>query len=81
VELGLKAFKEDRAYEDSVRLYKIAMDSRPNEDEARAAMYNMGCAYVKLKQWQEATNCIVSAINDYNLKLSVALQVSGIRSS
>ncbi|KAF5834070.1 hypothetical protein DUNSADRAFT_9420 [Dunaliella salina] len=74
VEQGLAAFKERRDYAGAVRLYQMGMQMKPNDDEARAALYNMGCAYAKLKRWQESTDCVVSAINDYNLKLSVALQ-------
>ena len=74
VERGLELQKE-KNFAEAVSLYKMAMQANPNDDEARAAQYNMGCAYAKLKKWREATDCVVSAINDYNLKLSVALQV------
>jgi len=76
VEQGLVAFKERKDYAGAVKLYQMAMKANPDDDEARAALYNMGCAYAKLKQWREATDCVVSAINDYNLKLTVALRVS-----
>lgn len=77
MERGLAAFKERKDYAGAVKLYQMAMQAQPNEDEARAALYNMGCAHAKLKQWKEATDCVMSAINDYNLRLSVALRVRG----
>lgn len=46
----------------------------PNEEEITAALYNLGCAHAKLKQWKPATEALVKAINDHRLKLSVALQ-------
>lgn len=46
----------------------------PNDDETRAALYNMGCALAKQRKWAEAAESIVKAINDYSLKLSVALK-------
>lgn len=47
---------------------------KPNDDEARAALYNLGCALAKQKKWAEASESIVTAINAYKLKLSVALK-------
>jgi len=46
----------------------------PSDDEARAALYNSACCYTKLKQWQLAVDATVSAVNDYDLKLSVAVK-------
>ncbi len=62
-------------YAQAVLLYVRAMEMRPNDDEARAALYNMGCALAKQKQWDKATDCIMQAVNNYSLKLSVALKV------
>lgn len=75
IERGTQVFKDNKDYAEAVRLYTIAMEMRPNDDEARAALYNMGCAQVKLKQWKPATDNILQAINKHNLKLSVALKV------
>jgi len=72
-------FKDNKDYAEAVRLYKLAMEMKPNDDEARAALYNMGCAQAKMKQWQPATDNILSAINDYGLKLSVALKDDDLR--
>lgn len=76
VETGLQEFR-GKAYAEAVRLYDAAMALGPNEDEARAALYNKGCALAKLRQWRPASDAVTSAINDYNLKLSVALAVGG----
>lgn len=48
----------------------------PSDDEARAALYNSACCYTKLKRWQLAVDATVSAVNDYDLKLSVAVKAS-----
>ena len=78
VESALRVQKEQKDYMEAVRLYSLAMEMKPNGDEARAALYNMGCALVKLKQWSKATQCVQRAVNDYNLKLSVALKVCAL---
>lgn len=75
IETGTRVFKEEKNSEEAIRLYQLAMQMQPNEDEARAALYNLGCAYAKQKRWKEASENIVRAINDYKLKLVVALKV------
>lgn len=40
------------------------------------AQFNLGCAQAKLKQWPAAAAAIKSSINDYGLKLTVAVLVS-----
>ena len=54
------------------------MDLNPTDDEAMAALYNLGCALSKDKQWKAAADAIVLAINDYRLRLAVALKVPAI---
>lgn len=51
-----------------------AMERGPNSDEARAAKYNAACCYTKLKRWTEAAEAVQSAVNDYDLKLIVAMK-------
>jgi tetratricopeptide (TPR) repeat protein len=77
VEEGLAAFNERKDYNEALRLFKAAMELKPNDEEAIAALYNAGCAHAKRKEWREASEAILSAVNEYNLKLSVALQVWG----
>ncbi|MEW5305795.1 MAG: hypothetical protein WDW36_008313 [Sanguina aurantia] len=60
-------------YPEAVRLYEHAMTLAPTVDEARAATFNLGCAQAKLKQWPAAAAAIKSSINDYGLKLTVAV--------
>lgn len=79
IETGTLVLKDKQDYVEAVRLYNLAMQMNPNDDEARAALYNMGCAYAKQKQWQKSTDAILRAINDYQLKLSVALRVGVAR--
>ena len=75
VERATAALKQQGDASEAVRLYKLAMSMQPSEDEARAALYNMGCALAKQKQWAAAAGAITAAINDRGLKISVAQQV------
>ncbi len=75
IETATRVFKEEKNYDEAVRLYRLSLEMKPNDDEARAALYNLGCALAKQKKWAEASASIVTAINDYKLKLSVALKV------
>jgi len=75
VETGLSAFKERRDYDESVRLFKAALQLQPSSEEACAALFNLGCAYAKQRKFKEASEAIGKAINEHGLKLSVALQV------
>ncbi|GAX77479.1 hypothetical protein CEUSTIGMA_g4923.t1 [Chlamydomonas eustigma] len=74
VESGLLLFNDKKNYAEAIQLFNTAMQLQPTEDEAMAALYNLGCAYAKMKQWKPASEAIVRAINDYRLKLSVALK-------
>lgn len=72
---GQQAF--DKAeYEEALQLFSRAMSLSPNEDEARAALYNGACAKAKLKNWQGAADDVIRAVNEYKLKLEVAVKVS-----
>lgn len=72
--MGQQSF--DRAdYAGALRLFKAALDLRPDNDEARAALYNKACAHARLKNWQDAADDVVSAVNDYGLRLEVAVKV------
>ena len=74
VQQGQQAF--DRAeYDTALQLFSKAMFMRPNDDEARAALYNGACAKAKLKDWQGAADDVLRAVNDYKLKLEVAVKV------
>ncbi|KXZ41224.1 hypothetical protein GPECTOR_636g744 [Gonium pectorale] len=74
IEVGTRVFNEDKDVDEAIRLYRLGLAMNPNEDEARAALYNLGCALAKQKKWAEAADSIVIAINDYRLKLAVALK-------
>lgn len=75
IESGLLSFNQKKSYAEAVQLFSTALELNPSEDEAMAALYNLGCAYTKQKQWKPAAEAIVRAINDHKLKLSVALKV------
>ena len=49
------------------------------QDEARAALYNSACARARLRQWQEAADDVVRAVNKYGLKFEVAAKVRPAR--
>lgn len=72
VELGLELFAAGDA-QGALSLFQGAMALSPSADEARAALYNSACAHTRLKQWAPAAAAVVSAVNDYDLKLSVAV--------
>jgi tetratricopeptide (TPR) repeat protein len=74
IERGQASF--DRAdYTEALRLFQAALNLSPNEDEARAALYNSACAHARLKNWQDAAEGVVKAVNEYSLKLEVAVKV------
>ncbi|KAG2498001.1 hypothetical protein HYH03_004260 [Edaphochlamys debaryana] len=74
IETATRVFKEQNDVVEATRLYRLSLTMKPNDDEACAALYNLGCALTKQKQYGEAAECIVKAINEYRLKLSVALK-------
>jgi TolA-binding protein len=78
VEAGLQEFQQSKDYIEAVRLFKAAMDLQPSSEEAAAALFNLGCAYAKLRNFKGASEAIGTAINEHNLKLTVALQVGCI---
>lgn len=77
VEKGTKLF-EEKKYGEALRLYEEAMQMSPNEDEARAAKYNAACVHAQQKEWAEAVECLKDAVNKYNLKAKVILEVRAI---
>lgn len=73
VEQGLEAFQGGETLR-ALRLFHSAMQLRPTDDEARAALYNAACAHTKLREWQPAVDCVMQAVNEYDLKLQIALE-------
>lgn len=73
VEEGLELFSMGDAAR-ALALFQRALELQPSEDEARAALYNAACAHTKLSQWQPAVDAVVKAVNDYELRLTVALK-------
>ena len=73
VESGLRLFQAGDT-QGALQLFLRARQLNPTDDEMRAALYNSACAYTKLRQWQEATNAVIQAVNDYDLRLVVALK-------
>lgn len=77
VERGTQLFQE-KNYVEALRLYEEAMAMSPNDDEARAAKYNAACVHAQRKEWQEAVTCLKVAVNKYNLKAKVILEVRAL---
>lgn len=73
MERGLEAFQAGDA-EGALALFLRAQQLNPNDDEARAACYNAACAQTRLRQWQGAVDSLTRAVNEYDLKLTVALK-------
>lgn len=71
VEAGLEAFAAGDAAA-ALGLFSRALALRPDDDEARAALYNSACALTRLRRWQEAADAVVAAVNERGLKLAVA---------
>eukprot|EP00879_Flechtneria_rotunda_P008535 GHRR01008942.1.p1 GENE.GHRR01008942.1~~GHRR01008942.1.p1 ORF type:complete len:328 (+),score=78.40 GHRR01008942.1:90-1073(+) len=79
VEAGLLAFNDRRDYDEAVRLFNAAMDLKPSSEVAAAALFNLGCTYAKQRRFKNAASAIGKAINDYDLKISVALKDDDLR--
>ena len=73
VEKGLELFGVGEA-EKALEQFLLAQQLNGNRDEMCAAVYNSSCAYVKLKRWNDAADALERAINDYDVKLVVALK-------
>ena len=74
VNRGLLAFKSGK-YETAAELFSSVIESSSSNDtEMRAGLYNLACAYAKLGRNSEACECLRRAVNDYKLRLIVALE-------
>lgn len=76
VEEGLEEFHQKRDAAAALSLFQRALQLSPTEEEARAAAYNSACAYAKLKDWKQAADAVILAVNTYGERLSTALNVS-----
>lgn len=76
VEAGLDAFQKGDA-EKAYSLFSRAMQLQPTSEEGQAASYNSACALTRLKRYKEAADAVLQAVNEYGLKLDVAVKVSG----
>ena len=74
VETGLQLFEQGQT-EDALRLFSAVSGLQPKQEEIRAAEYNKACALVKLKDWQQAAEAVVQAVNEHGEDLKTALQV------
>lgn len=73
VNKGLEVFAAGDA-QAALALFQAALKKPLTDDEARAAHYNSACAQVKLARWEDAAQSVRRAVDDYDLKLSVALR-------
>lgn len=72
----MDAFNSKKDYDEAIRLFKAAMQLQPTSEEAAAALYNLACAYAKKRKFKEACQALQEAVDDHNLKISVAINVS-----
>jgi tetratricopeptide (TPR) repeat protein len=75
VEQGLEAFANGDTTK-ALSLFRKGLSMNPSQDEARAALYNSACCFVKEKKWQAAADAVSDACNNYGLKYVVALKVN-----
>lgn len=62
--------------QEALRSFESALQDEPRREEAQAALYNAACCQVKLKKWAEATESVSLAVNEYQLPMKTAMQVS-----
>lgn len=78
VNAGLFALERKSDPEGAIELFESALTFQPTDQEASAAVYNIACCYVKMKQWQKAADQIVKAVNDYRLDIEIPKKVHSI---
>ena len=73
VNRGLLAFKRGE-YLEAASLFDSAVRCATNDTETRAGLYNLACCYSKLGKFDDASDCLQRVINEYGLKIDVALE-------
>lgn len=69
---GLIAFT-NKDYDKAKFLFEEAIANATNDTEMRAGLYNLACAKAKLGEYDEACQSLLRAVNEYKLKIDVAL--------
>ena len=71
---GLAALEKRSNPIEAIELFRRALVMNPTAQEASAAIYNIACCYVEMKEWQKAADQIVVAVNDYRLDVKIPKQ-------
>ncbi|XP_048504328.1 protein LOW PSII ACCUMULATION 1, chloroplastic isoform X2 [Beta vulgaris subsp. vulgaris] len=72
VNLGLSLFSRGRVREALVQ-FDTALSSNPNTMEAQAALYNKACCHAYRGEGKQASECLRTALKEYNLKFGTIL--------
>ncbi|XVF32940.1 hypothetical protein REPUB_Repub17cG0126200 [Reevesia pubescens] len=72
VNLGLSLFSKGRVT-DALVQFETALSLDPNPVEAQAALYNKACCHAYRGEAKKATDCLRTALRDYNLKFGTVL--------
>lgn len=72
VNLGLSLFAKGRV-KDALMQFDTALSLDPNPMEAQAALYNKACCHAYRGEGKKASDCLRTALRDYNLKFGTIL--------
>ncbi|CAN0888969.1 Protein LOW PSII ACCUMULATION 1, chloroplastic [Linum grandiflorum] len=72
VNLGLSLFSRGRV-KDALLQFETALSLDPNPIEAQAALYNKACCHAYRGEGKKVSDCLRTALKEYNLKFSTIL--------
>ncbi|CAN1859390.1 Protein LOW PSII ACCUMULATION 1, chloroplastic [Linum perenne] len=72
VNLGLSLFSRGRV-KDALLQFETALSLDPNPIEAQAALYNKACCHAYRGEGKKVSDCLRTALREYNLKFSTIL--------
>ncbi|KAG6647840.1 protein LOW PSII ACCUMULATION 1, chloroplastic [Carya illinoinensis] len=72
VNLGLQLFSKGRV-KDALVQFETALNLDPNPIEAQAALYNKACCHAYRGEGKKASDCLRTALREYNLKFGTVL--------
>ncbi|KAK3164352.1 hypothetical protein QOZ80_1AG0016450 [Eleusine coracana subsp. coracana] len=72
VNLGLELFAKGRV-RDALEQFDNALELNPKPIEAQAALYNKACCHAYREESKKASDCLRTALRDYNLKFGTIL--------
>ncbi|KAE9593823.1 putative tetratricopeptide-like helical domain, protein LOW PSII ACCUMULATION 1 [Lupinus albus] len=72
VNLGLQLFSKGKV-KDALTQFETALSLNPNPIEAQAALYNKACCHAYRGEGKKASDCLRTALKEYNLKFGTIL--------